>query len=157
MKDTASILGIGGKLAFYTILYVGFATVLTAYFPDIFFIRFVPRFSLLLLGSFFLALGIPLLIIAARQVVTQFKEGLLITEGIFRYSRNPIYAAWAIFIIPGLSLLTTSWIFLGTPFIFYFVFKIFIREEEEYLATHFGEEYLQYKAKVAQLFPHFKR
>ena len=157
MKHTASILGIGGKLALYTILYIGFATVLTLYCPDIFFIRFVPRFSLLLLGGFFLALGIPLLIIAARQVTLQFKEGILITEGIFQYSRNPIYAAWAIFIIPGLSLLTTSWIFLGTPFIFYLVFKIFIREEEEYLTAHFGEEYLQYKAKVAQLLPHFKR
>ena len=157
MKHTASILGIGGKLALYTILYVGFATLLTASFPDIFFIRIVPRFSLLLFGGFFLVLGIPLLIIAARQVTIQFKEGVLITEGIFRYSRNPIYAAWAIFIIPGLSLLSTSWIFLGTPLVFYLVFKIFIREEEEYLAAHFGEEYLQYKAKVAQLFPYFKR
>ncbi|MCP4138844.1 MAG: isoprenylcysteine carboxylmethyltransferase family protein [Chloroflexi bacterium] len=157
MKDTASIIGIGGKLAFYTILYVGFATVLTLYFPDIFFIRFAPRFSLLLLGGFFLAIGIPLLIVSVRQVTLLFKEGILITEGVFRYSRNPIYAAWAVFIIPGLSLLSSSWIFLGTPFVFYLVFKIFIREEEEYLSAHFGEEYLQYKAKVAQLFPRLKR
>lgn len=157
MKHTTSVLGIGGKLTLYTSLYAGLATALTFFFPQIFIIRSTRDLGLPLLGCIFLALGIPLLIISARQVLREFEEGVLIRNGIFRYSRNPIYAAWALFLVPGLSLLTSSWIFLGTPFVFYLTFKIFIREEEEYLTSCFGQEYLNYKAETGQLFPKFRK
>ena len=104
-----------------------------------------------------MTLGIILLIISVRQLLREFRAGILMTAGVFRYTRNPIYAAWSFFILPGLSLLTTSWIFFGTPIIFYIVFKIFIREEEQSLSEHFGKEYYAYKAKTGQLLPRFTR
>ena len=75
------------------------------------------------------------------------------TEGLFSYSRNPLYAVWIFLLIPGLSLHTTSWVFFGTPFITYFAFRIFIIDEEKYLAAHFGQLYLDYKEKTGQLLP----
>ena len=150
-----SILGIGGKLTLYTALYAGFATALTALYPNFFIIRTEFVLGWRALGYIFLALGILLLFISARQVLREFQEGVLMTEGVFRYTRNPIYAAWGLFIIPGISLLTYSWIFFGTPLIFYIIFKIYIREEEEFLAEHFGQEYLEYKEKTGQLLPRF--
>ena len=150
-----SILGIGGKLVLYTSLYAGFATVLTALYPNFFFIRDELVLGLRALGYTFLVLGIILLMVVGRQFMREFKEGVLMNEGVYRYSRNPMYAAWGIFIIPALSLLATSWIFFGTPLVFYIVFKICIREEETFLAEHFGDEYLAYKTRTGQYLPRF--
>ncbi len=150
-----SIVGIGKKLTLYPSLYAGFSVVLTALYPNFFLLRNTRAFGLRALGFVFLALGFLLLIISARQVLREFEEGVLITEGIFRYTRNPIYAAWGLFIIPGISLLTNSWIFFGTPFVFYITFRVFIREEEEFLLRYFGKEYLDYKEKTGQFFPKF--
>ena len=153
MKNKMSIMGIGMKLIIYTAVYAGLATALTFFFPQIFIIRAARELGLPLLGYILLAFGIPLLAISVRQVATKFEAGKLMTEGIFRYSRNPIYAAWLFFLIPGFSLLTTSWIFFGMPFAFYLVFKSAIYEEETYLTEEFGKEYLDYKAKTGRLFP----
>lgn len=150
-----SLLGIGGKLTLYTALYAGFATALSLLYPDFFFIRNELVLGLRALGCIFLALGILLLIISVRQVLREFQENVLMVNGVFRYTRNPIYAAWGLFIIPALSLLSISWIFLFTPFVFYSVFKIYIQEEEEFLEGYFGEEYLDYKEKTGQLLPKF--
>ena len=157
MKHTLSIRGIQNELVIPSVLYVILATILTVYFPETFVIRFIPRFNLLLLGGILLLIGIPFLIRAAYEVVTQFEEGKLIKGGLFQYVRNPIYSAWILFIIPGFALLTHSWIFLGTPFITYIAFKAFIKKEEEYLTKRFGQEYLAYKEKTRQLLPHLKR
>lgn len=157
MKHTLSIGGIKTELIFPSVLYLIFAVVLTVLYPEKFIIRIVPHSSLLLLGYILLSIGIPFLIRAAYEVVTQFKGGELITSGLFRYVRNPIYSAWIIFIIPGLALLTNSWIFLGMPLITYLAFKVFIKKEEEYLTKHFGQAYLEYKAETNQLLPRLKR
>ena len=150
-----SNLGIGGKLTLYTALYVGFATGLTALNPSFFLLRSNLVLGLRAFGYIFLALGILLLIISVRQLLRELEEGVLMTQGVFRYSRNPVYAVWVFLMIPGFSLLTASWIFFFTPFVFYLVFKIYIREEEEFLEGYFGEEYLEYKEKTGQLLPKF--
>ena len=157
MKHTLSIKGIQNELVIPSVLYVILATIMTVYYPETFVIRFIPHFGLLLLGCVLLLIGIPFLIRAAYEVVTQFEEGKLITGGLFQYVRNPIYSAWILFIIPGFSLLTLSWIFLGTPFVTYIAFKVFIKKEEEYLVKRFGQEYLAYKEKTRQLLPRLKR
>ena len=157
MKHTLSIRGIQNELVIPSVLYVILATILTIYSPETFVIRFIPRFNLLLLGCILLLIGIPFLIRAAYEVVTQFEEGKLITGGLFQYVRNPIYSAWILFIIPGFALLTYSWIFLGTPLVTYFAFKVSIKKEEEYLAERFGQEYLMYKEKTRQFLPRLGR
>ena len=157
MKHTLSIRGIQNELVIPSILYLILATALTVSYPEVFIIRFIPPFGLLLLGCILLLIGIPFLIRAAYEVVTQFEEGKLITGGLFKYVRNPIYSAWILFIIPGFSLLTLSWIFLGTPLVTYAAFKVFIKKEEEYLAERFGQEYLDYKEGTRQLLPRLRR
>jgi len=156
MKKKMSMMGIGMKLILYTAAYAGFATALTFFFPQVFIIRTAREFGLPLLGYILLAIGIPLLAISARQITTKFDAGKLMTEGFFRYSRNPIYAVWLFFLLPAFSLLSTSWIFFGVPFAFYLVFDRFIREEEDYLTEEFGQEYLDYKARTGRLLPRLK-
>ncbi len=35
----------------------------------------------------------------------------------------------------------------------YFIFKILIKNEEDYLENKFGKKYLQYKKRVGTIFP----
>ena len=72
----------------------------------------------------------------------------LVTSGMYRYTRNPMYV--------GLAILLTGWaIYLGSasPFLliplFIFVLTIQqIKPEEETLEEKFGQEYINYKNSV---------
>jgi protein-S-isoprenylcysteine O-methyltransferase Ste14 len=73
---------------------------------------------------------------------------LLVTSGLFKFSRNPLYLGMVIALF-GVS------IFLGSisPFIFSILFIIivdryFIPIEEEKLERNFGKEFNEYKKKV---------
>ncbi len=152
-----TIKGIQNELVIPSLVYVLIATVLTVLFPQVFIVRCISRRTFLFLGGVFLLIGIPFLARAAYEVVTQFERGRLITGGLFRYVRNPIYAAWIFFVIPGFAFFTGSWVFFGTPLVTYLAFKAFIYKEEEYLTARFGEEYLEYKAHTGQIFPRWRK
>ena len=84
-------------------------------------------------------------VVAARTVMTGYNKDQLATSGISALVRHPIYSAWIIFILPGLGLMTRSWPLLLTPLVAYFVFKLRIHCEDEYLEQRFGEVYLRYR------------
>ncbi len=72
----------------------------------------------------------------------------LVQEGLFHYSRNPIYLGMVVFLF-GL------WFFLGSltpvaviPLFIWLIQEKFIKEEEQMLSDKFGEEYQQYETKV---------
>lgn len=72
----------------------------------------------------------------------------LITNGVFSWSRNPLYLAGGFFIL-GLALLLNSvWLmmFLAPAFVAAHIILIF--PEEKYLEARFGETYRQYKQSV---------
>lgn len=73
----------------------------------------------------------------------------LVNEGIYRFTRNPMYVglliiviAWGVFLSNGLILL------LGPIFFVFYINQFQIKPEEEALETLFGEDYLAYKTKV---------
>jgi protein-S-isoprenylcysteine O-methyltransferase Ste14 len=94
-----------------------------------------------------------MLIISGRAVTTGFRKGELVTTGIYSVVRNPLYAAWILFIAPGILVFFKSWLMLLTPIVAYISFKAFIREEYQYLRNHFGQAYLEYEASVNELLP----
>jgi protein-S-isoprenylcysteine O-methyltransferase Ste14 len=71
----------------------------------------------------------------------------LVTDGVFAYSRNPIYVA---FFMPLLSLTVLSlWGALAAcGFYIFGMNQIVIRREEHVLEDGFGDEYRAYKARV---------
>ncbi len=72
----------------------------------------------------------------------------LTTEGPFRYSRNPSYLALAM-IYAGIAVVRNLlWAILLLPLVVYVIQREVIGREERYLERTFGEEYLDYKAKV---------
>lgn len=72
----------------------------------------------------------------------------LITQGTFRYSRNPIYVA-QILNYAGLAILFQSlWGLLFLPVVGWMMTRWVIIPEEDYLSQKFGESYLHYKESV---------
>jgi protein-S-isoprenylcysteine O-methyltransferase Ste14 len=73
---------------------------------------------------------------------------VIVQDGPFRISRNPMYLSLLILLL-GVAVLTGSfWMFLAVPLLIYILIIGVVKQEEEYLERNFGNEYLSYKAKV---------
>jgi protein-S-isoprenylcysteine O-methyltransferase Ste14 len=72
----------------------------------------------------------------------------LVTDGPFRYTRNPGYLGLAM-LYAGIAVLRNSlWAILFLPLVVYVIQREVIRREERYLERTFGDEYLAFKARV---------
>ncbi len=101
------------------------------------------------LGAAILLLGyIPMMIKGTSIVDSRKHTTHIVTKGIFAYSRNPIYLGW-LTIFFGLAMATLSWSGLLIPILMIALLDRFvIMEEEQYLESRFGDDYLSYKAQV---------
>jgi protein-S-isoprenylcysteine O-methyltransferase Ste14 len=71
----------------------------------------------------------------------------LVTEGPFRFSRNPVYLS-VIMMVFGPAIIFGSLVLFIFPSILFSVFHFFIRWEEKKLEETFGEDYLEFKRRV---------
>jgi protein-S-isoprenylcysteine O-methyltransferase Ste14 len=105
-----------------------------------------------LLGIIPLAIGVTINLIAdkafhmAHTTVKPFEESaVLITSGVYRISRNPMYLGFMLILI-GLAVFMRSL----TPYIVILSFtilidRVYVTIEERMLAEKFGEEWKEYK------------
>ena len=112
-----------------------------------------------LLGLVFLVAGVSMNLIAdkafhqAGTTVKPFEESsTLVTDGVFKISRNPIYLGFVL-ILTGTSMLLRSL----SPFLIIFAYAFlvdrkFIRVEEGMLAKKFGSSWEQYKSRTRRWF-----
>jgi len=74
----------------------------------------------------------------------------LVTDGPFRYTRNPGYLGLTM-LYAGIAVLRNSlWAILLLPVVLYVIGREVIGREERYLERTFGEEYLAYKTRVGR-------
>ena len=72
----------------------------------------------------------------------------LVTTGIYRYSRNPMYLGMILIII-STTVYYLNFLSVFSPLIFYiWINKFQISREEIFLEDKFGNEYLKYKSKT---------
>ena len=107
-------------------------------------------------GIVFMVLGITLWLPAVVQLLIGFPQGKLVRTGAYGVCRNPIYSSFALFILPGISFLTGTWVYLLVSVFLVFAVIIFIRKEEEKLRQVFGAEYENYLATVSRVLPFVK-
>ncbi len=107
-------------------------------------------------GVALLVLGIALWLTAVSQLVTAFSRGELVTTGAYGVCRNPIYSSIAFFVLPGLALLSGTWVYLVVALVLCAGVLLFIRNEERDLLRVFGDEYRRYTARVHRLIPFVK-
>ena len=108
-----------------------------------------------LLGLILLITGIALNLIAdgafhrAGTTVKPFQESCaLLTDGVYRLSRNPMYLGFVLTLI-GVAILLgslTPWIIV--PIFIVLMEVVFIQIEERMLAVKFGPDWQAYKKKV---------
>jgi len=73
---------------------------------------------------------------------------VLITEGVFRYSRNPMYLGAIVFSF-GLAILLGSLVSFFFPIMLFLLLNfLYIPHEEDRLKTIFGKKYFEYKKFV---------
>ena len=111
--------------------------------------------SLILIGLGFIGLGFLLAFnsiarfVRAKTGVVPFSESTtLITEGFYKYTRNPMYVGMNSFLL-GLILILKNPLNIFFLIIFFFVVRnMFVLKEEVQMEETFGEDYLTYKRKV---------
>ena len=104
-----------------------------------------------------LLIGILILIIPVSKFIKskttidpiKFKKvNKLVTSGIYKYSRNPMYLGLLLIVISS-SILYLNIYSVSTPIFFYYWINRFqIQREEIFLTEKFGNEYLSYKTKT---------
>lgn len=110
-------------------------------------------FWIVLLAGFSLMTGGVIRIIKHKTIVRPERRSLpkataLVTTGVFRYTRNPIYLGAAIMLIAWTIYLENWLSALGIALFVAFITRYQIRAEEEALEKIFGEQYVRYKKKV---------
>jgi protein-S-isoprenylcysteine O-methyltransferase Ste14 len=66
-----------------------------------------------------------------------------VTQGIYRYSRHPIYVA-ILLIYLSVGIASTSWIFLLAVIIWAILVNVSATDEERYCLEKYGEAYREY-------------
>ena len=120
--------------------------------------KFVPApFSWV--GMFLLIIGLGCILGEAwifKKVGTPikpFKESThLITGGLYRFSRNPIYLSMVVLLLGVAIRLGTLSPFLPIPLFTLLIQEHFIKKEEAMLEQRFGETYAAYRNKVRRWF-----
>jgi len=81
----------------------------------------------------------------------------LVTNGVYRYSRNPIYVAVLVAVAGWASLFQAPVLLIYGVALFALYAVIIQRHEEPHLAREFGEEFTAYKASTGRWLPRLRR
>ncbi len=111
-------------------------------------------------SRYVIGLGLPLVsLLIMPPVLRRFRRAgtpfdvrkaasVLITDGPYRFSRNPSYVSLTLLYLGIGILLNNGWILILVAPVFLVMDLWVVRKEERHLETKFGEDYLRYKATV---------
>ena len=89
---------------------------------------------------------------AGTTIMPNQRADRLVTEGAFRFRRNPIYMG-EVLVFLGLAELTHNiWFAILAPLFAIALYGLAIRPEEQHLETRFGQAYLDYKERTRRWF-----
>ena len=105
-------------------------------------------FPLVMLG-FLIGMGALMTFQRARAIARPHDPpARLVTSGIYRFSRNPVYLGFVLILV-GLPLdLGSYWGFLLAPVMIFLFRRLVIEPEEAALTQKFGDEYRRYQSRV---------
>ena len=148
-----SLRGVGPVFAALSLVYGISMIFISSHYHPVFQISFMPNWLLSILGITLIVVGVPFFLIAVKTVVRAYNADKLVTDGIFRCCRHPLYASWAVFIVPGIALLLKNWLVLTTFVFMVLILRLLIKKEEAYLERVFGSSYTAYKKCVPCILP----
>lgn len=118
-------------------------------------LKLLPESNKLWVAIPFMLMSLPIVIFAVLDLKTaetsmdvRTPTTSVVTTGIYKLSRNPMYLA-LLLLYSGIGFWINSfWILIMLVPVIILVNLGIIKREEEYLEQKFGDEYLQYKSKV---------
>ena len=113
-------------------------------------LRLIATAALVALGTFFCLAGV-LSFRRARTTVNPLKPqtaSALVSSGIYRLSRNPMYLGFALFLAAWAVFLASPWALLGVLGFILYMSRLQIAAEERALEALFGAEFSRYKSAV---------
>lgn len=109
---------------------------------------FGPGITLVALGLAIAVWCVLLFRRAGTNAPTHRPATAIVTDGPYRFSRNPMYVGVTVLSV-GIALWANSWWMLGLLIPTFVIMNVgVVAREERYLAAKFGDEYLAYKARV---------
>ena len=112
----------------------------------------LPSLGLQLLGMIVALWGIVVIKIGNFNIQPEVKSKVLVTKGIFKLLRNPMYTGIILVFLP--AIITENTLSLWIYFILLIVVLILkIYKEETFLLEKFGEDYSVYKKNTWRLLP----
>lgn len=101
-----------------------------------------------LAGGVMLAVGVPIWLSSAVQVLIAVPKGRLVTNGAFALMRHPLYTSVALLVVPGLGIVLDSWLGPALGLVLYVASRLFEDAEDAELAARFKDEYARYRQSV---------
>lgn len=118
-------------------------------------VRFLPRKVAPILGVTLIGASVALVSQAFQRMkraganVDPYEPAtVLVTEGAFGFTRNPLYLSVTLFYAGVAALVNALWAILMLPAVLFVINRGVIEREERYLERKFGERYTQYKERV---------
>jgi protein-S-isoprenylcysteine O-methyltransferase Ste14 len=115
--------------------------------------KFLPTALRIVLGILLILPGVVGWILSGLMVIKGFKANMLCTTGVYSLCRHPLYASWALLIVPGIVLLTNVWVAFTLPLIMCFLLIMLVEDEEKWLEGKFKEKYRTYRNRVPVILP----
>ena len=157
-KSHLPLFGIGPVYAIVIVLVTVLAVVLKGSLPSVMPPRTV-QMILKLIGFFLLVLAGCIWVLAA--VVSKIDEHILknelVTDGIYAWVRNPLYAAFLLG-CTGILLIEGNLLLLPLPILYWAFLTVLMRHtEEKWLLARYGEPYRAYCQRVNRCIPWFPK
>ena len=103
---------------------------------------------LILVAGLIVALAFRALARAKTPFYVRKPTKAIVADGVFRYSRNPMYVSMTLLYVGIASLINSLWILLLVLPLMVVIQRGVVKREEQYLERKFGHEYLGYKTRV---------
>lgn len=114
---------------------------------------FLEDYSRYLIVSIISAFGLIVLIWSLSSLPVDKRGKKLVTEGIFKYFRHPLYAAFLLFLNMGLAFFLNNWIYILWAIVLFPIWSLIVRGEEELMMNEFGDEYKNYCKRTWRFVP----
>ncbi|MGH7863706.1 MAG: methyltransferase family protein, partial [Candidatus Binataceae bacterium] len=112
--------------------------------------RIVVGLAIVAAGVWLMSIAMKLFSTAGTNVPTHLPVTALVTDGPYRYTRNPIYVALTLIYVGLAVLANTMWaLVLLVPVLAVMHYGVVAREEA-YLERKFGADYAKYREQVAR-------
>ena len=141
-------MGIGPKAGIVISSYLAVTGLISYLARPLFLITSQSYGILLAVGIALAVVGFSINLLASLQMLKAYKADTLATKGLYGLFLHPMYFFQVFMTLPGIALITNSYLILTVVPVAAVVVKLFSRQENEYLKARYGTAYEAYRAKV---------